>query len=222
MIWRTLAGYLALLLVLAVCLFVGAGTLEFWQAWLYLLVFGGSSAAITLFLWRADPELLRRRLDAGPVSEPTRTQQIIQSVASVAFIALITVPGLDRRFGWSRVPVQVTIVAAAVVVVGFYVVFLVFRANTFTSATVEVVQGQQVVSTGPYAHVRHPMYSGALLILLATPLALGSWWALLAWLPMLAAIIWRLEDEERYLLQKLRGYAEYRAMVRYRLVRGVW
>ena len=157
MVRRTVLGYLALLVALAVCLFGGAGTLAFWQAWLYLLAFGGSSAVITLFLWRADPDLLRRRLNAGPVSEPTRMQQVIQSVASLAFIALMVVPGrLDHRFGWSLVPAILTIAADGVVVLGFYVVFLVFRANTFTSAAVEVVQEQEIVSTGPYAHVRHP------------------------------------------------------------------
>jgi protein-S-isoprenylcysteine O-methyltransferase Ste14 len=98
----------------------------------------------------------------------------------------------------------------------------VFRANTFTSATIEVAQDQEVVSTGPYAYVRHPMYAGALLLLLATPVALGSWWGLLAWFPMLAVIIWRLRDEEMYLDRNLRGYAEYRAKVRSRLLPGVW
>jgi protein-S-isoprenylcysteine O-methyltransferase Ste14 len=222
MAWRAVLGYLALLLALAVCLFVGAGTLAFWQAWLYLLAFGGSSAAITLFLWRVDPDLLRRRVKAGPVAEPSRTQQVIQSLASLAFIALMVLPGLDRRFGWSQLPPGLAIVADGLVVLGFYIVFLVFRANTYTSATIEVGPGQGVVSNGPYAYVRHPMYSGALLLLLATPIALGSWWGLLAWLPMLATIIWRLQDEEKYLLQNLHGYAAYRAKVRRRLLPGVW
>jgi protein-S-isoprenylcysteine O-methyltransferase Ste14 len=222
MFWRTVLGYLALLLALSVCLFGSAGTLAFWQAWLYLLTFAGTSGAITLFLWRADPDLLRRRLSAGPVSEPTRIQQLIQSVASLAFIATMIVPGLDRRFGWSQMPAGLTIFADGVVVLGFYVVFLVFRANTFTSATVEVAHNQEVVSTGPYARVRHPMYSGALLLLLATPIALGSWWGLLAWFPMASAIMWRLMQEENYLLRNLRGYAEYRAKVRYRLLPGAW
>src|SRR5690242_8050788 len=109
MAWRTVLGYGALLLVMAACLLGAAGTLAFWQAWLYLLVFGGSAGAITLFLWFHDPDLLRRRLDAGPVSEPTRMQQLIQSVASLAFIAMLVLPGLDRRFGWSQVPAGVVI-----------------------------------------------------------------------------------------------------------------
>ena len=203
-------------------IFVSAGTLSYWHGWLYLLAFFGSAAAITLYLWRADPALLERRVNAGPAAEQDLSQQIIQSVAAVAFIGVLVVPALDHRFGWSSVPAVLSVAADLAVVGGFWIVFLVFKENTFTAATIEVAGEQTVVSTGPYAVVRHPMYAGALLLLLATPIALGSWWGLLAFLPMLAAIVWRLRDEERFLTEHLSGYAEYCRRVRFRLAPRIW
>jgi protein-S-isoprenylcysteine O-methyltransferase Ste14 len=219
---RTLLGFAELLAALGVCLFAPAGTFNYWQAWLYLLVFAGSSAAITAYLWRRDPQLLLRRLNAGPTAERARTQQVIQAVAAVAFIGTLIVPALDRRFRWSRIPAPMAIAANIMVAAGFLIVFRVFRANPFTSATIELADEQQVVSTGPYARVRHPMYAGALLMLLATPIALGSWRGLVMFIPMLGAIVMRLQDEERYLSRHLSGYAEYQANVRHRLVPRVW
>ena len=219
---RAIAGFLFLFLVLAGVLFVSAGTLDYWQAWLYLLAFFGSSGAITIYLWRADPGLLERRVDAGPLAEPTRSQQIIQSIAALAFVAIYVVAGLDHRFAWSTVPALFSIVAEIVVVVGFWIVYRTFRENTYTAATIEVATEQRVITTGPYATVRHPMYAGALLMLLATPIALASWWALLGFIPILAVIILRLQSEERYLEANLTGYAEYRTRVRSRLLPGVF
>jgi len=219
---RTLVGFAELLAALGVCLFAPAGSFSYWQAWLYLLTFAGSAAAITAYLWRHDRQLLLRRLNAGPTAERARSQQVIQALAGVAFIGTLVVPALDRRFRWSRVPALLVILANIAVGAGFFIVFRVFQANTFTSATIELAEEQQVVSTGPYARVRHPMYAGALLMLLATPIALGSWRGLLMFIPMFAAVLWRLQDEERYLSHNLAGYLEYKARVRHRLVPGVW
>jgi protein-S-isoprenylcysteine O-methyltransferase Ste14 len=188
----------------------------------YLLIFLGSAALITAYLWRADPGLLERRVNAGPTAERQRDQQLIQSAASVAFLSLIVVPALDDRFGWSTVPVVLSAAADVLVAIGFWIVYRVFRANTFTAATIGVEHEQRVISTGPYAIVRHPMYAGALLMLFATPLALGSWWGLLACVPMLAAIVCRLQSEEEFLGQHLTGYAEYCLKVRNRLIPRVW
>lgn len=209
-------------MILGLILFLCAGTLGFWQAWVYLLVFGGSSLLITLYLMKKDLELLQRRLKAGPTGERTAKQKIIQVFASLSFLAIIAVPGLDQRFNWSQVPPYLTIAGNALVVTGFYIVFLVFKENTYTSATIETAQGQTVTSTGPYAIVRHPMYSGALLLLLFTPLALDSYGALLFFIPIFAAIVFRLLDEEKFLSLNLPGYAEYCRNVRYRLVPGLW
>src|SRR4030095_8678675 len=135
---------------------------------------------------------------------------------SLGFIALLVVPGLDRRYGWSTVPLAGVLAGDALVACGFYFIFLVYRENSFTSATIEVAAGQTVISTGPYAIVRHPMYASALLYLLGTPLALGSYWGLVPLAATLPFLIWRLFDEERLLREQLPGYREYQQKVRYR------
>jgi protein-S-isoprenylcysteine O-methyltransferase Ste14 len=187
----------------------------------FLVLFAGSASAITWYLQRNDPELLRRRLAAGPRAEKERRQQIIQVLASSAFIGLLVVPGFDHRFGWSVVPLAL-VAAGDLLVVLFWVVFLTFRENSYASAIIETAEGQPVISTGPYAIVRHPMYAGALLMLLGTPLALASLWALVCFAVMLAVIVWRLLEEERLLSRDLPGYDAYRSRVRYRLVPLLW
>lgn len=211
-----------LLLVLALLIFVPAGTVRYWRGWLYLAVFGGSTLGITLYLMRYDRALLARRLDAGPMAEHEPRQRQLSGIANVAFVLLYVLAGLDARRKWSTIPVDASIVADIVVAIGFLIVFLTFRANSYTSATVGVEAGQEVIDCGPYSVVRHPMYAGALLMLLATPVALGSAWALLAVAPMFVTIGGRLLHEEEYLVLHLNGYAQYRQRVRYRLVPFVW
>jgi protein-S-isoprenylcysteine O-methyltransferase Ste14 len=219
---KTALGYANLILLLAVALFAPAWTFRFWQAWIYLFLFASSSMAITIYLWKRDRALLSRRVSAGPIAEKTRTQQIIQLFASLGFLAILVVPSLDRRFSWSQVPLWLVLAGDLLVVLGFYIVFKVFSVNTFTAATVEIAEKQTVVSTGPYAFVRHPMYSGALIMLLGTPLALASWWGLVPFVLMVTVIVVRLLDEEKLLLDKLPGYAEYVPKVKYRLIPSVW
>jgi len=218
----TILGFAQVLIALGVGLFAPAWTFDFWQAWVYILVFTASAALITLYLWNRDPRLLQRRLNAGPTAEHEKSQRLIQLVAALAFIGLFVVSSLDRRFSWSHVPTSITIAADIVVALGFLIVFVVFRENTYTAATIEVMAEQVVVSSGPYALVRHPMYAGALLMLLATPIALGSWWGLVMCIPMFLAIVWRLIDEEKFLSSNLSGYAEYRTIVIYRLIPLIW
>lgn len=208
--------------VLLVCLFLPAWTVRYWQAWVFLALFMGSAAAITWYLQRHDPALLQRRLAAGPGAEKERRQQVIQGVASVAFLGTLVVPGFDHRYGWSAVPLALVIAGELLVVLGFWIVLLTFRANSYTSATIEAADGQPVISTGPYAVVRHPMYAGALLMLLGTPLALASLWGLACFAVMVAVIVWRLLEEERFLVRDLPGYDAYRNRVRYRLVPSLW
>jgi protein-S-isoprenylcysteine O-methyltransferase Ste14 len=215
---KTTLGFANLIFLLAIALFAPAWTLRFWQALLYLLLFASSSAAITVYLWNRDQALLSRRVSAGPLAEKSRAQQIIQLFASIGFLAILVVPSLDHRFSWSHVPLWIVLAGDLLVVLGFYIVFKVFCVNTFTSATIEVNEQQTVISTGPYAFVRHPMYSGALVM----PLALASWWGLIAFVLMVAVIVIRLLDEEKLLLANLPGYAEYGARVRYRLMPYVW
>jgi protein-S-isoprenylcysteine O-methyltransferase Ste14 len=219
---KAFAGLLNLLVVLGAALFLPAWTFRWWQAWLFLGVFGVSVSLITAYLARHDPALLERRVRAGPVAETRRLQQVVQSLASLAFLAIFIVAAIDHRRGWSRVPLVVVVLGDALVGLGLWSVFRVFRESTFTAATIEVAPEQCVISTGPYSVVRHPMYAGALGMLAGVPLALASWWALLGIVPMIAVIVLRLLDEERFLARELAGYEAYRARVKFRLVPGIW
>ena len=219
---RAFSGLVFLLAVLAAALFGGAGTLAYWQAWTFLAVFSVAVTAITVDLAKRDPALLDRRVHAGPIAETARAQQVIQALASLVFLALFAVSALDRRFGWSHVPVPFIVAGDALVALGLYIVFRVFRVNTFTSATIGVEREQHVVDTGPYAVVRHPMYAGALVMLLGVPLALGSWWGLLVWPAMTVVIVVRLLDEEQRLMGELGGYADYTTRVASRLIPRLW
>ena len=219
---KTVLGFTQLIGALGIFLFAPAWTLDYWQAWLYWFVFAASSALITAYLWKKDPKLLSRRIDAGPGAESEKSQKQIQLLASFIFLAAMILPSLDHRFSWSAVPLSAVLAGDVLTALGFFIVFLVFKENTFTAATIVVTPGQKVVSTGPYALIRHPMYSGALVLLFGTPLALGSWWGLLMFMPMLFTIAWRARDEERFLFKNLSGYKEYCQIVRYRLVPFAW
>jgi protein-S-isoprenylcysteine O-methyltransferase Ste14 len=208
--------------ILAVLLFLPALTLAWWQAWAFLAVFSASCIVTTVYFLKHDPGLVARRLRAGPQAEKEQSQKRIQTVMAALFILLFVFPGLDHRFGWSGVPAWISLVADLGVVLGFVVIFYVFKANSFAASTIEIGDTQHVVTTGPYAIVRHPMYAGALVMLACTPVALGSWWGLLLIVPVVGALAWRLIDEENFLVRNLDGYAAYRGQTRYRLVPGVW
>lgn len=211
-----------LVVICGLVLFGAAGSMRYWQGWLYLTIFTLTSFLITLYLIKKDPALVKRRLKGGPMAEQRTTQKIIMFFASLAFIGLLVVPALDYRFGWSAVPLPLVILGDILVVVGFYLVLVVYKENTYTSATIEVAENQKVISTGPYALVRHPMYASASLYLIGTPLALGSYWGFLALVFMMPFLIWRLFDEETFLARNLPGYVEYQKKVQYRLVPYVW
>lgn len=219
---KAFTGLLRLIAGLAAFLFFPVWTVDYWQAWVFLAVFSASVSAVTLYLMKNDPKLLERRVRAGPGAENKKSQKIIQLLASAAFILVIVFPAVDHRFAWSTVPLVVVLTGDVVVALGLLVVFFVFRENTFTSAAIEIAAHQIVVSTGPYAVVRHPMYIGALVMLLGVPLALGSWWGLFTIVPITLVIVWRLLDEEKFLAKTLPGYAEYCGTVRYRLVPFIW
>jgi len=219
---RAWLGLDAVIVVMGLLLFVPAGTIRYWQAWLYLSNFTGASVLTTVYLMRNDPALLERRLRGGPTAEKRTAQRLIMLCTSIGFIALLVVPALDQRFGWSNVPLGGISAGDILVALGFYLISLVYRENTFTSATIEIAENQKVISTGPYAIVRHPMYASALLYLFGTPLALGSYWGLLPFFFVIPFLVWRLFDEERMLTRELEGYSEYQQRVRYRLVPGLW
>jgi protein-S-isoprenylcysteine O-methyltransferase Ste14 len=207
---------------MALLIFLPAWTLNYCQAWVFLLSFFGSSLAITLYLMKNDPKLLERRVEGGVGAEKEKSQKIIQGFAAIAFVATIVVPALDHRFRLSVVPALASLCGDMMVALGFFFVFRVFKENSYTSGIVEVAAEQKVISTGPYAVIRHPMYAGALILLLGVPLALGSWWGLLTIIPMTMVLAWRVRDEERFLAKNLAGYSEYRTKVKYRLVPFIW
>lgn len=217
--WLAVAG---LAVAMGLLLFVFAGTTRYWQAWVYLSIFTGATALTTRYLVTNDRALLERRMGGGPTGEKRPAQRLIMWCTSIGFVALLVVPALDHGFGWSAVPLGVVASGDVLVVVGFYLISRVYRENTFTSATIEVAEDQKVISTGPYAVVRHPMYAGGFLYLVGTPLALGSYWGLVPIAAMVPFLIWRLFDEEHMLATNLPGYAEYQRRVRYRLVPHVW
>jgi len=217
--WRALA---ILVLAMGLILFVPAGSLRYWQGWVYLAIFITASAFTTLDLLKRDRALLERRMRGGPTAEMRPAQKVIMLFVSIGFVALLVVPALDYRFGWTFVPLLLVVAGDVLVAIGMFLIFLVYRVNTYTAATVQIAEGQKVISTGPYAIVRHPMYASGSLFLAGMPLALGSYWALVPIAVMVPFLIWRLLDEERLLTKSLPGYAEYRERVRYRLVPFVW
>ena len=219
---RAFRGLLRMALFLAVSVFLPAWTIDYWQGWVCLGLFLACATGISLYLMKNDPKLLERRMSAGAGAEKEKSQKIIQALAAMAFLATFVVPALDHRFLWSVVPTYAGIAGDALIVLGFLFVFWVFRVNSFTSGIIEVAAEQRVISNGPYGLVRHPMYLGALILLLGIPIALGSWWGVLTLLPMTGVILWRLVEEEKFLTRNLPGYAEYRQKVKYRLVPFAW
>lgn len=206
-------------LLLGLMLFLPAGTLAYWQAWLYLAVLLVPMAGVLLWLLRDDPELLERRLRTRERGDTHRTELWL----SILWMLLAFVgSGFDYRFGWSNVAVWLVLLADGLVLTGYAIFFLVLRENSYASRVVEVAEGQRVIDTGPYAVVRHPMYSGVLLVFLFTPLALGSYWTMVAGILMVYVLIRRILREEALLSRELDGYRSYLTRVRYRLIPGFW
>ncbi len=202
-------------------LFLAAGTFNYWQAWVFLGVGAVSSVLLTLSIIK-NPILLENRTKYGPTAEKRTLQKIIVLCAGIPAIATFIVPALDRRFGWSNVPFWLSIVGDLLIIAGMWMVFRVFKENSFGSATVEIVNDQKVISTGPYGIVRNPMYASAAVYFIGASLALGSYWGLIASILTLLGLVWRLFDEEKFLAQNLPGYAEYCAKVHWRLIPGIF
>jgi protein-S-isoprenylcysteine O-methyltransferase Ste14 len=219
---RAVIGALKFYAMLAVLLFVPAWSLTYWQGWIYWLVLLVCTLAPSAYFLKHDRALVERRMAAGPVAEREPAQKVIQTLMSVFGCATILVAVLDHRFHELAVPTAVVIAADALIVIGFVIVFITLHANSFAAAIIVISPGQSVVRTGPYAIVRHPMYSGALIAFLATPVALGSWWGLIPAALVFVLMAWRAVDEEAFLVRNLPGYAQYRREVRFRLVPGLW
>jgi len=209
-------------IIMASLIFLPAGTLNYWQGWVFFTLFLVASNAIGVYLAIYNPILLERRMRVGPTAEKETSQKIITFFALIGFIAILVFPALDHRFGWSTVPRYVSVVGDILVALGFLLTFIVILQNDYAASTIQVAEGQTVVSTGLYAYIKHPMYAGVLPLLAGIPLALGSWWGVCGLVIIVPAIIWRLLDEEKFLRKNLPGYTEYANKVKYRLIPFVY
>ena len=200
-------------------LLLPAGTFDFWQLYLYVAVLMGPMIFVVRYFLKNDPEFLVHRLT---MKEKERVQKKIISLSAIAYLVGFLLPGLDRRFGWSEIPTAIVLAADVLVMTSYIFVVYVFKHNRYASRVIEVQKNQTVISTGPYSIVRHPMYSGMFIMFFSTPIALGSYWAVIPFALMPLTFFFRILNEEKVLSEQLPGYKEYCEKVRYRLIPYVW
>jgi protein-S-isoprenylcysteine O-methyltransferase Ste14 len=203
-------------------LFWPAGTFNYWQAWVFIAVFTLCTLAPSIYLLAKNPAALQRRMHAGPTAETRTVQKIVITGSFLLVPGVMVLSAFDHRFGWSNVPTAVSVIGLVLVGVGLSVSQLVVIQNSYAASTITVETSQQIVTTGLYGLVRHPLYVGVIIMVTGVPLALGSWWGLFILIPCLAGLAARITDEEKMLEQELAGYREYEQEVRYRLVPLVW
>jgi len=211
--------FAAALLVVGLVLFLPAWTLDYWEAWAYIGVIFIPAFFVILYFVISDPEFIVRRLQ---FKEKEAQQKKIIGLSYIFFLIGFLLPGFDHRFGWSNIPIGLVIAADVLVFLGYMVVIMVFRENRYASRIIEVEKGQMVISTGPYSIIRHPMYLGTLIMFIATPIALGSYWAFIPFLIVPIVLVLRILNEEEVLLRDLPGYKEYCQKTRYRLIPYIW
>ena len=219
LLFNALAKFTCGLVMVALLVFLPAGTVNFAKGWLLMgLLFGPMLIAGFVMLFKS-PEFLAKRLD---VKEKQSTQKGVIAVSGLMFIAGFVVAGLDYRFGWSQMPAPVTVIASVLFLIAYALYAEVMRENAYLSRTIKVEEGQTVVDTGLYGIVRHPMYMASILLFLMMPIVLGSWYALIVFAVYPAVIVVRLKDEEELLTRELSGYAEYKKKVKYRILPFIW
>ena len=207
------------LLVLCMVFFLPARTLNYWEAWVYIGIIFSCATVVIIHFLKHDPELLERRIRTR---EKLKEQKLIIRISWILFMPIFLLPGFDKYYGWSDVPLILTIISEILVLAGYLIVFAVFRENSYTSRVVDVESGQKVVTTGPYSVVRHPMYSGIIMMYGFTPLALGSYWGLIGSVLISLLLTMRIRSEEKFLLENLEGYRDYFQKTRYRILPGIW
>jgi len=207
------------ILFLGALFFLTAGTFAYWEAWAYLAVLFIPMTFVLIYFFKNDPELLERRMR---IKEKEQKQKLVQIIATAYFLASYLLPGLDKRFGWSHPPDTAVIAALILVLAGYILFFFVLKENSYASRIVEVEKEQKVITTGPYSYVRHPMYSGVSVMYIFSPLALGSYWAMIPTILLPIFFGLRISDEEKILLKQLEGYREYTEKVKYRLIPGIF
>lgn len=205
-------------IVMGLVLFLPAGSLKFWQAWIVLAIFSALTLFITAYFLKKDPGLLSRRMKVKEKEPQPGIMRILSFLSMLAYV----IPGFDFRFHWSTVPLWLVITADVMVFLGYVLIIIVFRENSYASTVIQVEKEQQVITTGPYAVVRHPMYTGLIIMMLFTPLALGSYWALIFSCLSIPANVFRIRKEEETLVRDLPGYTDYLAKTPHRLIPSIW
>jgi len=222
LLFQAVAASLFGLVLFGVLVFWPAGTFDYWQAWVFLAVFGAVSFGPSMYWALRRPEVLQRRMHAGPMAETRPAQKVATVGITATVVALLVVSALDHRFGWSQVPTPVVVVGDVLVAVGLGMAMMVVNQNNYAASTITVEADQPVISTGLYGIVRHPMYAFALIMIAGMPLALGSYWGMVTTVPAVAVLALRIDDEEKMLRQELTGYRDYTQKVHYRLLPYVW
>ena len=219
LLFNALAKFTCGLVMVALLIFLPAGTVNFAKGWLFMgLLFVPMLIAGFVMLFKS-PEFLAKRLD---VKEKQSTQKGVIAVSGLMFIAGFVAAGLDYRVGWSQMPAPETVIASVLFLIAYALYAEVMRENAYLSRTIKVEEGQTVVDTGLYGIVRHPMYMASILLFLMMPIVLGSWYALIVFAIYPAVIVVRLKDEEELLTRELSGYAEYKKKVKYRIIPFIW
>lgn len=219
---RTVIQSVIGLAAFAALLFVPAGTVNYWQGWVFLAVVTATSMGPYLHLSHIDPAAVARRRRAGPIAETRMVQKFAVAGIILAIGALLPISAFDHRFGWSSVPAAVSVIGNVLVAIGMGLAMLVIYQNRYASANITIETDQPLVTTGLYGLVRHPMYSASVIMTIGIPLALGSYWGLLGVFPTIALLAIRITDEEQMLVDELAGYRQYREQVRYRLLPFIW
>lgn len=218
---QTIGTFVIGVIALGVVLFLSAGTVNYWQAWVFVILFMALVTQQGIYLAIKDPELLERRKRVAAQGESTEQKALI-IFGLLTNACLLLFSALDHRFGWSQMPAFVSVAGDALLVFSFFLYYLVFRENSYVASSIKTFEGQKVISTGPYALVRHPKYVGDIILVGGIPLALGSWWGLAFIVLVVPALAWRILDEEKLLKKDLPGYVEYTQKIQYRLVPYLW
>lgn len=218
---QSLITFLIGSIVLGGVLFLLAGTVNYWQAWIFIIIFMGGTVSQGIYLAIRDPELLERRKKVAPKTESLGERSFI-IIGLISNFGVIILCALDHRFGWSHVPTLVSLLGDGLLIISFVIYYFVFEENSFASSSIQTYEGQKVITSGLYSIIRHPKYVGDLFLGTGVPLALGSWWGLFILVIMIPALAVRIIDEEKLLLTNLSGYDEYMKKVKYRLFPNIW
>jgi protein-S-isoprenylcysteine O-methyltransferase Ste14 len=219
LITKALSRFIPGIIIISVLLFIPAGSVKFWNAWLFMGVLFIPMLFVIIYLIIRDPELLYKRMNTN---ETEKTQKKVVLLTSVVFLSAFIIAGLDYRFEWSEVPILLEIISALVVLIGYILFYLVMRQNSYASRVVEIQEKQKVIDTGLYGIVRHPMYFAAILMFMFMPLVLGSFFALIPLLIFPFQMSTRMKNEEEILEKGLDGYIRYKEKVKYKIIPFVW